>query len=617
MTKRFGQASMRLAALATAGLAATALMPISVHAADALLSGTITTAAGEKLNGVTVSAKAEGSTITTTVFTDDAGNYYFPPLATGKYRVWAQALTFATAKGEVDLTTAKKQDFKLDALADFERQLPGDLVLASLPDDTAEDARLKNLVHNNCTGCHTPNYPLQHKFDAAGWSAVIDLMKHVNVSGVYLGPDRTNGVLDFNQKELAAYLARARGPGETSMKFKLRPRPTGEAARVVFKEYDVPLQTDANVPRKEDLKDGSDWSLGTPSRIGSLVHDSWADLEGNIWFTSNVPNHTTSLGRIDAQTGAVKMLKVNGQNGMAANTHGMTRDPNGIIWFNVNPGRGSLGRLDPKTEQIQVFQPPNGMSPTGGATTVDWDGKGKIWVSSPEGALRFDPQAETFTEFKSRTYKTPNGTGTTYGAAGDREGNGWWAEMTLDIIGHADAKTGAASELKLPPVMLDKDLVSDEQRSFYEKYFEADFNQPVPWNEGPRRMGSDKNGDVLWVGNSWGNSLAKIDIHTMETSFVPLPGPGIMQPYHVTVDSGHNAWLNIWTSDVIMKYDPAANKWTTFDLPTRGTEARYISLLERDGKMEVVLPYSRTSKVAVMTFRSEADLAALKAQAGQ
>ena len=617
MTKRFGQASVRLAALATAGLAATALMPISVHAADALLSGTITTAAGEKLNGVTVSAKAEGSTITTTVFTDDAGNYYFPPLATGKYRVWAQALTFATAKGEVDLTTAKKQDFKLDSLADFERQLPGDLVLASLPDDTAEDARLKNLVHNNCTGCHTPNYPLQHKFDAAGWSAVIDLMKHVNVSGVYLGPDRTNGVLDFNQKELAAYLARARGPGETSMKFKLRPRPTGEAARVVFKEYDVPLQTDANVPRKEDLKDGSDWSLGTPSRIGSLVHDSWADLEGNIWFTSNVPNHTTSLGRIDAQTGAVKMLKVNGQNGMAANTHGMTRDPNGIIWFNVNPGRGSLGRLDPKTEQIQVFQPPNGMSPTGGATTVDWDGKGKIWVSSPEGALRFDPQAETFTEFKSRTYKTPNGTGTTYGAAGDREGNGWWAEMTLDIIGHADAKTGAASELKLPPVVLDKDLVSDEQRSFYEKYFEADFNQPVPWNEGPRRMGSDKNGDVLWVGNSWGNSLTKIDIHTMETSFVPLPGPGIMQPYHVTVDSGHNAWLNIWTSDVIMKYDPAANKWTTFDLPTRGTEARYISLLERDGKMEVVLPYSRTSKVAVMTFRSEADLAALKAQAGQ
>jgi hypothetical protein len=61
----------------------------------------------------------------------------------------------------------------------------------------------------------------------------------------------------------------------------------------------------------------------------------------------------------------------------------------------------------------------------------------------------------------------------------------------------------------------------------------------------------------------------------------------------------------------------ASAPWTTFDLPTRGTEARYVSLLEKDGKMQVVIPYSRASKVAVMTFRSEADLAALKAQAGR
>jgi streptogramin lyase len=606
---------LTLAAVAAAALTATALVPLPARAADVLLSGAVTSTAGEKMGGVTVSAKADGATITTTVFTDEGGSYYFPPLPAGKYRVWAQALTFATAKSEVDLSASRRQDFKLDPLKDYARQLPGDLMIASLPDATPDDARLKNLVHNNCTGCHTPSYPLQHKFDAAGWSAIIELMKHVNVSGVYLGPNRVNGVLDYNQKELAAYLARARGPGETSMKFKLRPRPSGETARVVFTEYDVPVQADANMPAKYQLNDGSDWSNGTPSRMGSLVHDAWADLDGNLWFTSNVPNHFTSIGRIDHVTGAVKMFKINAANGMAANTHGITRDPNGILWFNVNNGRGSLGRLDPKTEQIQVFQPPTGMSPTGGATTVDWDGKGKIWVSSPTGALRFDPATETFTEYKSVTYKTPNGTGTTYGAAGDRDGNGWWAEMTIDTIGHADAATGRTSELKLPPVLLGKDLMSDQQRAFYEKFAPADFNQPVPWDEGPRRMGADKNGDVLWVGNSWGGTLAKINTRTMETSFVPLPGPGAMQPYHVAVDSHHNAWLNIWTSDVIMRFDPASNQWTTFDLPTRGTEARYISLLERDGKMEVVLPYSRTSKVAVMTFRSEADLQALKAQA--
>jgi streptogramin lyase len=187
--------------------------------------------------------------------------------------------------------------------------------------------------------------------------------------------------------------------------------------------------------------------------------------------------------------------------------------------------------------------------------------------------------------------------------------------MIIDRVDHGDSATGKVTELELPRVVSDKDLISDSDRTFYESFSPPDFNAPVPWDEGPRRMGSDKNGDVLWVGDSWGRNLAKININTMQTSFVPLPGPGVMQPYHVTVDKNHDAWLNIWTSDVILRYDPSSNKWTTFDLPSRGTEARYISLLEKDGKMEVVLPEYRTSKVAVMTFRSEADLAALKAEA--
>jgi streptogramin lyase len=587
--------------------------------ADALLSGVVTGADGKPIGGVTVSAKADGATITTTVFSDDSGQYYFPPLPNGHYRVWAQALSFATGKGAVELTANTRQNFTLTPLAgDYFQQLPGDLAMASLPEANPEDALLKKIVENNCTGCHQPNYPLQHRFDAAGWSAVLDLMKNVNVSGVYLGADhKPQGVIDHNQKELAAYLARARGPGASAAKIVLRPRPAGETARVVFKEYDVPLEADMSVPAKTPLTDGSDWQNGTPSRRGSLVHDAWADLDGNLWFTSNVPNHDTSIGRIDAKTGQVKMFKVFSSSGLAANTHGMTRDPSGIIWFNCNVGRGALCRLDPKTAKIETFLPPEGMSPTGGATTVDWDGKGKIWVSAPDGALRFDPITEKFTAFKSPTFDTPNGKGITYGAAGDRDGNGWWAEMIIDTVNQGVSATGQSVALKLPPVALPEDAMSDADRKFYASFFEPDFNAPVPWNEGPRRMGSDKNGDVLWVGDSWGRNLAKIDIHTRETSFVQLPGPGVLQPYHIAVDSHHDAWLNIWTSDVIMRYDPAANKWTTFDLPTRGTEARYISLLEKDGKMEVVVPYSRTSKVAVMTFRSEADLAALREQAGQ
>src|ERR1700739_604568 len=122
-----------LAALLAALVSTPMLVP--AHAADAILSGTIAGSGGDKMGGVTVSAKADGSTITTTVFTDEAGGYYFPPLPAGHYRVWAQALSFATAKGAVDLAATAHQDFTLAAIkGDYAQQLPGDLMLASLPE---------------------------------------------------------------------------------------------------------------------------------------------------------------------------------------------------------------------------------------------------------------------------------------------------------------------------------------------------------------------------------------------------------------------------------------------------------------------------------------------------
>jgi streptogramin lyase len=598
--------------IAIASLAA--LVP--ARAADAVLTGTIRSSAGEPMAGVTVSAKGVGAPVTTSVFTDQQGDYYFPPLSAGKYRVWAQALTFATARGEVDLDAVKRQDFTLQPLEDFARQLPGDVLLASLPDATDDDLRMKRLVRNDCTGCHTPSYVLQHRFDQDGWSKIIELMKHVNVGGIYQGPDhKPQGLLDFHQQELATYLARARGPGENGLNLKLRPKLGGEAARVAFIEYDLPLDPNAGLPADFVANDGSDWSMGTPSGLipGYGVHDAWLDLSGNIWFTCNSPNRTLTIGKIETATGAVKPFKITAANGLAAGTHGMARDPNGVIWFNVNPGRGGLGRLDPKTETIDVFIPPDGMSPTGGATTVDYDGKGRIWASAPDGALRFDPATRTFTEFKSITYKTPNGTGVTYGAAADRDGNGYWAEMVLDIIGKGNATTDKPEEIRLAPVQAELDRLKPEERKFYQTFVQPDFNAPMPFAQGPRRMGTDKNADVLWVGDSWGGNLARIDTHTGATSYVALPGD--RQPYHVAVDRNHNAWTNLWGSDQIARYDPASGQWTLFDLPTRGAEPRYISLLERDGATQVVIPYFRARKVAVMTLRSEQDLHALRARA--
>src|SRR5436190_6494077 len=128
------------------------------------------------------------------------------------------------------------------------------------------------------------------------------------------------------------------------------------------------------------------------------------------------------------------------------------------------------------------------MSPSGGATTVDYDGKGRIWVSAPDGVLRFDPKSEQWAEYKTASYKLPTGTGITYGAAADRAGNGYWAVMIHDIIGVADGATGKASEIKLAPAKVAMDPQAIE---FYRTYAQPDFNNPPPYAQGPRRMGTD------------------------------------------------------------------------------------------------------------------------------
>jgi streptogramin lyase len=605
------------ASLVVASLAA----PTIARAEDQLLTGTITSASGEKLGGVTVSAKQDGSTISTHVYTDAAGTYYFPPLPTGKYRVWAQALSFETAKSDVDLSGTKHQDLVLSPMTDPERlirQMPSEMLVEALPEDTEADARIKKVFTNQCTGCHEPGYPLQFKYDEAGWNKVINLMKVIQGNGVVPQNAKANAIIQHSQKELAAYLARARGPGETSMKFKPHPRPTGEAARVAWKLYDLPLNPDAGISAISGVKynpnEGFDWTLGTTSKIGQLPHDGGMGLDGNLYYTVNNPNKHVTIGKVDTKTGEVKYLKVNNTQGNAATAHGLTRDAEGNFWFDVNPGRRSLGKLDVKAERITVYQTPQNMSPLGGAVTMDVDGKGKIWASAPDGVLQFDPVSETFTQFKSTlAYNNAKGTNMTYGAAGDRDGNGWWAQMAFDTIGKADMKTGKVTEIKLPELKSELDRASPADRTFYENFDDRTVNRPLPWSQGPRRMGTDKNGDVLWVGNSWGATLARIDTKTLETKIIPFPSP-TMQPYHIAVDQNHNVWGNLWTADEIARYSPTDNKWTTFPLPVHGTEIRHISLMERDGKTQVVVPVYRSSHMGVMTLRSEADIDALKAK---
>ena len=259
------------------------------------LRGTVKSAEGEPMEGVAVSAQGQGKTFTTSVYTNQDGKYYFPPLKSGAYRVWAQAVGFDADRSELTATDgeAVQQDFTLHPLQDFEAQLSGTEWMNSLPAASAEDRRMRRIFQYTCgagAGCHVTGFVLAKRFDAAGWDLMVDYMiENQTAPGSLL-----RKVMRGYKDELVGYLARIRGPKPHPLQFKPLPRVTGDATRIVVTEYDVPRGD-----RPEDYTihtNGSDWSQGIASRLeGNALHDAVLGQDGNIYGAVLVKGDSVSI----------------------------------------------------------------------------------------------------------------------------------------------------------------------------------------------------------------------------------------------------------------------------------------------------------------------------------
>jgi streptogramin lyase/mono/diheme cytochrome c family protein len=579
----------------------------------ARLSGRVDGPDGQPAGGIAVSARAVDRTFTTTVFTDAQGRYVFPALADGSYRLWAQGVGFETARAEAALAAgnAVAHAFALAAIDDFTPQLSGAEWLDSLPEASVEDRRLKEIFRVNCTECHSPSVALHNRFDEAGWLAILDLMEHSTYTG-WLGDrrpppgdyesgggiyrDRTIG---HHKVELAAWLAEVRGP-DSDLDFALQPRPSGDAARVVVTEYDVP------VDRLGELAwhDGSDWSEGPGTGMhGAMggLHDVIVDNDGNAWMTESAGNLHRTVTKLDTRTGQVTDFKLTrGRDARTRSSHGIGRDQDGTLWFDTN---GSLGRIDAATDTIELFTPPRGMG-SGVSVTVDADGRGKIWGGTRYGSIWFDPDTAAWKHLQNVTPAD----GFTYGMTGDADGNGWWSQFNAERVVKGDPRTGESTEFIMrPPWMADREsLMTPDDRAFYESVGALLWGgiNSVPGAQAPRRLGADRRGDTVWVPNYLGMNLARIDIRTHEVTYHALPIHG--NPYFVVVDKDHNVWANLLSDDRVVKLDPATGDWTIYQLPSIGCETRNIAVDDIRG--DIWVPCARTSRVARLQFRTPAEV---------
>ena len=221
--------------------------------------------------------------MTTSVWTNQRGEYDFPPLPDGAYRVWAQAVGFTRTTAEPTLAGGRtvQQDFTLPPYAELWRQFDDVEWYESLPDDTPEDrgmkGRMKRVIHHNCsTQCHNTAYVMSKRYTAADWELVWERMSRwsgfradppydgadittraraaeyeddipgggkfatrmVDPEGKPMGAQRR--ILEFYKKDLIGYLTRVRGPEPYPLKWRPLPRPSGEATNIVVTEYDVP-----------------------------------------------------------------------------------------------------------------------------------------------------------------------------------------------------------------------------------------------------------------------------------------------------------------------------------------------------------------------------------------
>ena len=160
-TNQLGETIMRCRTLLASTSLVSALawltfVPIQSHAQSAAaLSGQVSSAEEGAMEGVLVSAKKAGSTITTTVVSNDKGQFSFPAdrLAPGHYNLTIRAAGYnLVGPKAIDIAPGApaSADIKLAKTSNVAAQLSNTEWLQSVPGDD----RIKSFLPD-CVNCHT------------------------------------------------------------------------------------------------------------------------------------------------------------------------------------------------------------------------------------------------------------------------------------------------------------------------------------------------------------------------------------------------------------------------------------------------------------------------------
>jgi streptogramin lyase len=501
--------------------------------APAALAGQVSSMEEGAMEGVLVSAKRAGSTITTTVVTNDRGRYSFPQgrLEPGQYALSIRAVGYEMDDAgaiEVAAGKAPTADLKLRKAKDLSAQLTNAEWMISAPGRDEQKAFMLN-----CVTCHTVERIMKSKHNEDEFLKVIQRMALYANQSTPLHPQvrkarrvrETKGdVLLQNQQRQAAYLSTINLSSGPALPYDLKtlPRPKGGATQVIITEYDLPRKT-------------------------IEPHDAILDADGMVWY-SNFGEQ--KVGKLDPKTGKVTEFTIPEQkHGWPTGELGLQSAPDGNLWFGMMYQAG-IAKLDRKSGEFQIF-PMAGdwnkdMTQINMAAPQSSAVDGKVWMQNNGFAVvhRLDLASgniETFDPFKDgKEGETHN----IYDVIPDSHNNAYFTDFEHEQIGRIDAKTGKITIYTMPTV-----------------------------RAAPRRAEMDSQ-DRLWIGEYRGNRIAMFDTKTEKFQEWLAPTPW-SSPYDVTLDKNGYAWTGSMSTDRVLRLNPQTGQFTEYLLP-RSTNIRRV-----------------------------------------
>jgi virginiamycin B lyase len=492
--------------------------------AQTALTGLVSSSEEGAMEGVLVSARKEGATITTTVVTDAQGRFSFPSarMEPGKYTIAIRAIGYKLdgAKSiDVPAGNAGTADLKLSKVKSLVPQLSSGEWLNSLP-----AADNKKAFLTMCVGCHTLQRVLTSTHDAAEFQQVFVRMSRYSPGSTPTHPQpllpgprgERPAVTGDAAKAAAEFLASVTlGNAEAiEYPFKTLPRPKGRSTNVVITEYDL--------PRKD-----------------ALPHDVIVDEDGQVWYSDFGAQF---VGVMDPKTGKTKDIAIpvvrpeQPKGGLD-----IELDPEGNVWLSMMYQAG-ISKIDRKTHDVTVFPfPKEWTTPSTQASMVSpmySNVDGKVWTNNQEDHFnyRLDLASGKFENIGQA--KTPGGKQIrAYGMPTDRQNNLYQLEFGGASIGRRDGKTlevtiwPTATSLSRPR----RGRVDEQNRLWFAEYggngigmFDPqtaaikEWRLPTPWSA-PYDVVTAKNGAEVWTGSMLTDQVSRLDTATGQVVDYLLP----------------------------------------------------------------------------------------------